>query len=138
MFCPLLGAGMGAGGNVDPLCVGGPLACSSLFFIYINTEKHVLSSGSLSTQESSGSSKRPTGIFGFLSGCLVDSAFPFVLKSALPKELHSKAAPIAYKDRLFKKIFKECLHYQYISKQKIIKKWNLRLGHYHLIFRLRF
>lgn len=51
------------------------------------------SRGSLSILDSSGSSNRPTGNFGFLSACLAGSGLPPVLELVLLRELQRTGDP---------------------------------------------
>lgn len=56
--------------------------------------RDLLSRGSLSILDSSGSSNRPTGNFGFLSACLAGSGLPPVLELVLLRELQSTDDPV--------------------------------------------
>lgn len=68
----------------------------NMAFDFVN--HYLLSRGSLSILDSSGSSNRPSGNFGFLSGCLAGSDLPPVLELVLLRELQSSNDSIKQTD----------------------------------------
>lgn len=71
-------------------------------FDFVNHD--LLSRGSLSILDSSGSSNRPSGNFGFLSGCLAGSDLPPVLELVLLRELQSSNDSIKQTDTWHKRL----------------------------------